>query len=146
MTTSRRHDETAAQDTAAQDTAAQDAAAQDAAAQDAAAADVRAAEPSAGDEEAASESKLRDLAHSIGLLPQAAGPDAENIPEGAVMLPVVEQDGTQFVPVFTSEEALRARRNIPTPRIHRAASDVPARVTAATPTPRNAIPTAATTN
>ena len=35
-------------------------------------------------------------------------PEGEEPPEGAIALPVIEQDGTQYVPVFTSEEALRA--------------------------------------
>jgi hypothetical protein len=51
---------------------------------------------------------LHDLANSIALLPQEAMPEGEEPPEGAIALPVIEQDGTQYVPVFTSEEALRA--------------------------------------
>ncbi len=50
---------------------------------------------------------LHDLANSTALLPQAM-PEGEEPPEGAIALPVIEQDGTQYVPVFTSEEALRA--------------------------------------
>ena len=51
---------------------------------------------------------LHDLANSTALLPQEALPEGEEPPEGAIALPVIEQDGTQYVPVFTSEEALRA--------------------------------------
>ena len=51
---------------------------------------------------------LHDLANSTALLPQQAMPEGEEPPEGAIALPVIEQDGTQYVPVFTSEEALRA--------------------------------------
>jgi hypothetical protein len=51
---------------------------------------------------------LRELAGSIALLPQEAPADGEELPEGAMALPVIEQDGTRYVPVFTSEEALRA--------------------------------------
>jgi hypothetical protein len=58
----------------------------------------------AGDNEAV----LRALATSIALLPQAPPEEGEQRPEGAVALPVIEQDGTQYIPVFTSEEALVA--------------------------------------
>jgi hypothetical protein len=51
---------------------------------------------------------LHGLANSTALLPQEAMPEGEEPPEGAIALPVIEQDGTQYVPVFTSEEALRA--------------------------------------
>jgi hypothetical protein len=51
---------------------------------------------------------LRELATSIALLPQEPSAQGEEPPEGALALPVIEQDGTQYVPVFTSEEALRA--------------------------------------
>jgi hypothetical protein len=51
---------------------------------------------------------LHELATSIALLPQQAPPEGEETPEGAIALPVIEQDGTKYVPVFTSEEALRA--------------------------------------
>jgi hypothetical protein len=51
---------------------------------------------------------LHDLATSIALLPQVAPPEGEEQPEGAIALPVIEQDGQRFVPVFTSEDALRA--------------------------------------
>jgi hypothetical protein len=58
----------------------------------------------AGDKEGV----LRALATSTALLPQLAPADGEEAPEGAISLPVIEQDGTQYIPVFTSEEALRA--------------------------------------
>ena len=51
---------------------------------------------------------LHDLATSIALLPQAPPVDGEEAPEGAIALPVIEQDGQRYVPVFTSEDALRA--------------------------------------
>jgi hypothetical protein len=52
---------------------------------------------------------LRELASSIALLPQEGPPEGgEEPPEGAIALPVIEQGGTQYIPVFTSEEALRA--------------------------------------
>jgi hypothetical protein len=52
---------------------------------------------------------LRELANSIALLPQEGPPEGgEEPPEGAIALPVIEQGGTQYIPVFTSEEALRA--------------------------------------
>ena len=49
---------------------------------------------------------LQQLASSTALLPQEMADDAEPAPEGTVALPVIEQDGTQYVPVFTSQEAL----------------------------------------
>jgi hypothetical protein len=51
---------------------------------------------------------LRDLAMSIALLPQAPQPEGEEQPEGAIALPVIEQEGRRYIPVFTSEEALRS--------------------------------------
>jgi hypothetical protein len=51
---------------------------------------------------------LRELATSIALLPQEAPPEGQETPEGSIALPVIEQDGKQYIPVFTSEEALRA--------------------------------------
>lgn len=58
----------------------------------------------AGDEAAV----LRALANSVALLPQALAPDGEQPPEGAIALPVIEHEGQRFIPVFTSEESLRA--------------------------------------
>jgi hypothetical protein len=51
---------------------------------------------------------LRALATSVALLPQAPPAEGEERPEGAIALPVIEQDGQRYIPVFTSEEALRA--------------------------------------
>ena len=51
---------------------------------------------------------LHHLANSAALLPQQGAPEGEEPPDGAIALPVIERDGTQYVPVFTSEEALRA--------------------------------------
>jgi SseB protein N-terminal domain len=51
---------------------------------------------------------LRELATSVALLPQEAPPEGQETPEGSIALPVIEQDGKQYIPVFTSEEALRA--------------------------------------
>jgi hypothetical protein len=58
----------------------------------------------AGDNEAV----LRALATSIALLPQVPPAEGEERPEDAIALPVIEQDGQRFIPVFTSEESLRA--------------------------------------
>jgi hypothetical protein len=85
MTTSPTHDDNAAQDTAGADG------------------------PTAGDDGLGSQAMLRELAQSIGLLPQfPPSDDDEKPPDGALVLPVIEQDGTQYIPVFTSEDALRA--------------------------------------
>jgi hypothetical protein len=51
---------------------------------------------------------LRALATGIALLPQFPPAEGEERPEDAISLPVIEQDGHRFVPVFTSEESLRA--------------------------------------
>ncbi len=56
--------------------------------------------------QAETQAVLQQLASSTALLPQEMAEDAEPAPEGAVALPVIEQDGTQYVPVFTSAEAL----------------------------------------
>lgn len=50
---------------------------------------------------------LRELAAATALLPAAPAPDGEEVPEGAISLPVIEQDGQRFIPVFTSEESMR---------------------------------------
>ena len=61
------------------------------------------------DAQAAAEELLRGLAASTALLPQAPPVEGEEKPsEDAIALPVIEQDGTQYVPVFTSEERMRA--------------------------------------
>jgi len=51
---------------------------------------------------------LIDLANSVALVPQALPPEGEEPPEGALTLPVIEQDGNRYVPVFTSDDALAA--------------------------------------
>jgi hypothetical protein len=51
---------------------------------------------------------LRELATTVALLPQEAPLEGEERPEDAIALPVIEQDGTQYIPVFTSEDALQA--------------------------------------
>jgi hypothetical protein len=59
--------------------------------------------------QAAAQELLRDLAGSTALLPQSPPVEGEEPPgEDAIALPVVEQDGTLFVPVFTTEERMRA--------------------------------------
>jgi hypothetical protein len=60
---------------------------------------------------------LRELATSIALLPQDGMADGEAPPEGSIAVPVIEQDGTQYVPVFTSEETLRAAGADPEPAV-----------------------------
>lgn len=56
--------------------------------------------------EADSQAMLQALATSVAFLPQEGLSEGEAPPEGAIAIPVIEQDGTQYVPVFTSEEAL----------------------------------------
>ncbi|MDX6246723.1 MAG: hypothetical protein QOF10_83 [Kribbellaceae bacterium] len=51
---------------------------------------------------------LSELATSIALLPQEPPAEGEERPEGAITLPVIEQGGTQYIPVFLTEDALRA--------------------------------------
>jgi len=60
---------------------------------------------------------LQELATSIAFLPQDGMADGETPPEGSIAIPVIEQDGTQYVPVFTSEEALRAAGADPEPAV-----------------------------
>ena len=40
-------------------------------------------------------------------MPQAASADGD-LPDGSISLPVIEQDGTSYVPVFTSESTMAA--------------------------------------
>lgn len=56
--------------------------------------------------QAEAEAVLIRLATGTALLPQELPDDVEAPPEGALALPVVEQDGVQYVPVFTSTETL----------------------------------------
>lgn len=59
--------------------------------------------------QAAAQEMLRELAGSTALLPQTPPAEGEEPPaEDAIALPVIEQDGTQYVPVFTSAEKMRA--------------------------------------
>ena len=59
--------------------------------------------------QAAAQVLLRELAGSTALLPQAPPVEGEEPPsEDAIALPVIEQEGTHYVPVFTTEDKLRA--------------------------------------
>lgn len=58
----------------------------------------------AGDTEAV----MRAVAASEVVVPQAAGTRGEGVPDGSISLPVIEQDGTSYVPVFTSEDTMHA--------------------------------------
>ena len=58
------------------------------------------------EEQAQAQVMLAQLAASMALVPQEIPDGAERPPEGTLALPVIEQDGTSYVPVFTSEEAL----------------------------------------
>lgn len=52
---------------------------------------------------------LVELATSVALLPQSPPAEGEEErPEGTISLPVIEQDGNRYVPVFTTEDALVA--------------------------------------
>jgi hypothetical protein len=64
-----------------------------------------------------SEAILRALATSVALLPQVPQPEGQEAPEGASALPVIEQDGQRFIPVFTSEDSLRAAGGDPSSAI-----------------------------
>jgi hypothetical protein len=57
----------------------------------------------AGDTEAV----MRAVAASEVVVPQAAGAGDE-VPDGSISLPVIEQDGTSYVPVFTSETTMNS--------------------------------------
>ncbi len=71
----------------------------------------------AGAEAADAQALLQELATSIGLLPQEGVSEGETPPDGSIAIPVIEQDGTQYVPVFTSEEALVAAGADPAPAV-----------------------------
>ena len=58
----------------------------------------------AGDNEAV----MRAVATAEVLVPQAPGSVEDDAPDGSISLPVVEQDGTAYVPVFTSETTMGA--------------------------------------
>ena len=72
---------------------------------------------SAGADQIDAQALLQDLATSIAFLPQDGLSDGEAAPDGAIAIPVIEQDGTQYVPVFTSEEALVAAGADPAPAV-----------------------------
>jgi type III secretion system (T3SS) SseB-like protein len=61
---------------------------------------------------------MRAVASSEVIVPQSA--EADDAPDGALSLPVIEQDGTSYVPVFTSEASM-----------HEAAPDIDEAVTVA---------------
>lgn len=52
------------------------------------------------------ESVMRAVATAEVVVPQAAGTDPSGVPDGSISLPVIEQDGTSYVPVFTSESTM----------------------------------------
>ena len=49
---------------------------------------------------------MRAVAASEVVVPQAAGAGDTDLPDGSISLPVIEQDGTSYVPVFTSEATM----------------------------------------
>jgi hypothetical protein len=60
-------------------------------------------------EAADTQAALIDLANSVAWLPQAPPAEGEEErPEGAIALPVIEHEGNRYIPVFTTEDALRA--------------------------------------
>ncbi len=67
--------------------------------------------------EAEAQALLQAIATSVALLPQEGMSDGETPPEGSIAIPVIEQDGTQYVPVFTSEASLQAAGADPGPAV-----------------------------
>lgn len=53
------------------------------------------------------EAVLRAVATSTVMIPQPPAEPGQEPPEGSMTLPVIEQDGTQYVPVFTSAETMQ---------------------------------------
>jgi hypothetical protein len=51
---------------------------------------------------------MRAIATTEVVVPQAASADDGDLPDGSISLPVIEQDGTSYVPVFTSEATMAA--------------------------------------
>jgi hypothetical protein len=49
---------------------------------------------------------MRAVAGSDVVVPQAASAEREDVEQGSISLPVIEQDGTSYVPVFTSERTM----------------------------------------
>ncbi|MEO7981142.1 MAG: SseB family protein [Sporichthyaceae bacterium] len=54
------------------------------------------------------ESVMRAVAAAEMVVPQAPSADPDGVPDGSISLPVIEQDGTSYVPVFTSETTMAA--------------------------------------
>lgn len=52
------------------------------------------------------EAVMRAVAGSDVVVPQALATDREDVEQGSISLPVIEQDGTSYVPVFTSERTM----------------------------------------
>ena len=52
------------------------------------------------------ESVMRAVATAEIVVPQAGGAEPGSVPDGSISLPVIEQDGTSYVPVFTSESTM----------------------------------------
>ena len=50
---------------------------------------------------------MRAIATTEVVVPQAAGAESD-LPDGSISLPVIEQDGTSYVPVFISETTMAA--------------------------------------
>ena len=65
---------------------------------------VIAAGMAAGDTDAV----MRAVAASEVVVPQTADASETDLPDGSISLPVIEQDGTSYVPVFTSESTMAA--------------------------------------
>ena len=53
----------------------------------------------------ATEAVMRAVATTQVMVPQAA-PAGGEVPDGSISLPVIESDGTSYVPVFTSETTM----------------------------------------
>jgi hypothetical protein len=51
---------------------------------------------------------MRAIATTEIVVPQAGGDGEGGLPDGSISLPVIEQDGTSYVPVFTSEATMAA--------------------------------------
>ncbi|MEV6567823.1 SseB family protein [Streptomyces kronopolitis] len=68
-----------------------------------------AAEGPSAQEAEETQAALIELATSVALLPQSPPAEGEEErPEGTISLPVIEQEGNRYVPVFTTEDALVA--------------------------------------
>ena len=52
------------------------------------------------------DSVMRAVAAAEVVVPQAPSAAPEGMPDGSISLPVIEQDGTSYVPVFTSETTM----------------------------------------